>query len=83
MNKPVNIYEAKTQFSKLVDRAAAGEEIIIARHGKPIARIAPIVAKADLDTPRPLGIAKGQIWIAPDFDELPEDMQRAFEGEDI
>jgi len=81
MNKQVNIYEAKTHLSKLVDRAAAGEEIVIARAGKPLARLAPLAEK-----PRgrvKLGIAKGQIWIAPDFDELPEDIQRAFEGEDV
>jgi prevent-host-death family protein len=80
MNKQVNIYDAKTQLSKLVDRAAAGEEIIISRSGRPLAKLGPI-------NPKPrgrvnLGLAKGQIWIAPDFDDLPNDIQRAFEGED-
>ncbi|MDX2145575.1 MAG: type II toxin-antitoxin system prevent-host-death family antitoxin [Rhodospirillaceae bacterium] len=83
MNKPINIYEAKTHLSKLVDRAAAGEEIVISRAGKPMVRMVPVEKPAATLAPRPLGIARGQIWMAPDFDELPEDIQRAFEGEDI
>lgn len=80
MNKQINIYEAKTQLSSLVDRAVSGEEIVIARHGRPLVKLVPVEPK-----PRgavKLGIAKGQIWIAPDFDKTDEEIIRAFEGED-
>ena len=71
----VNIHHAKTQLSRLVDRAAEGEEIVIARHGKPVARL---VALAPRREPRELGLCAGQIRIAPDFEELPEDIAAAF-----
>jgi prevent-host-death family protein len=73
----VNIHEAKTHLSRLVDRAAAGEEIVIARAGKPVARLVSLERSV---TPRRLGQFAGQIEIAPDFDDLPEDLRRAFEG---
>ncbi len=73
---PINIHEAKTHLSRLVDRAAAGEEIVIARAGKPLARL---VAYAPPAKPRTLGTARGQIWIAPDFDEVDEEITRLFE----
>lgn len=79
MGKIVNIYEAKTNFSKLVERAEAGEEIIIGRNGKPVARIAPLSAARKGGVK--FGALKGQIWMAPDFDELPPDIQAVFEGE--
>lgn len=80
MGKPVNIYEAKTQLSRLVDRAAAGEEIIIARAGRPMARLVPLQPHPPLRVP---GRWKGKIRIAPDFDDpLPDELLRAFEGED-
>jgi len=72
----VNIHEAKTHLSRLVDRAAAGEEIVIARAGKPVARL---VAYQPPVTARELGTARGQIWIAPDFDEVDEEITRLFE----
>jgi prevent-host-death family protein len=79
MAKPVNIYEAKTHLSALVERAAKGEEIIIAKAGHPMARLVPLA-------PIPKRVAgqwKGKIWIAPDFDDpLPEDLLRLFEGEE-
>ena len=74
----VNLHEAKTHLSRLVDRAAAGEEIVIARAGRPVARLVPLERPAG---PRPLGLYAGQISVAPDFDELPADIQAAFEGE--
>lgn len=78
MGKPVNIYEAKTQLSRLVDRAAAGEEIIIARAGRPMARLVPLEPDPPLRVP---GRLKGKIWISPDFDDpLPDDILDAFEG---
>lgn len=79
MAKPVNIYEAKTHFSKLVDRAAAGHEVIIAKAGRPVARLVPYRESVARRVP---GFLKGKIWIAPDFDApLPEDILAAFEGE--
>ncbi len=63
-----NIAEAKAHFSELVQKAALGEEIIIARDNKPLARIVPFAAAI---APRTPGSAKGQIGIADDFDALP------------
>lgn len=66
-----NIHEAKTHFSKLLERVSNGEEIVIAKAGKPVARILPFVAE-DV-SPRVPGIDKGKVNILPDFDEpLPE-----------
>ncbi|MEE8367264.1 MAG: type II toxin-antitoxin system Phd/YefM family antitoxin [Thermoanaerobaculia bacterium] len=76
----VNVHEAKTHLSRLLERAAAGEEIIIARSGKPVARL---VALERRDRPRRLGLFKGQIKIRQDFDELPDDLHKAFEGNDL
>ena len=79
MSKTVNIYEAKTHLSELVERAAAGEEIIIAKAGTPRARLVPLAAAK---TPRTPGAWKGKIWIADDFDEpLPPDVLAYFTGE--
>ena len=74
----VNVYEAKTQLSRLIDRALAGEDVVIARAGKPMVRLVPVPTKP---TRRAPGSARGQIEIAPDFDELPEDVAAAFRGE--
>lgn len=65
MAKPVNLYEAKTQLSKLVDRAAAGEEIVIAKAGRPVARLVPLQTQPPRRVP---GRWKGKVWMAPDFD---------------
>lgn len=75
----VNIHEAKTQFSKLVESAMNGEETIIAKAGKPVAKLVPI----SLGKPkRRLGVLKGKIKIADDFDApLPEDVLSSFEGQ--
>ena len=75
----VNTHEAKTHLSSLLDRALRGEEIIIARAGKPLVRLAPVTQP---QKPRELGWAKGQITIDPSFfDPLPDDLLRLFEGE--
>ena len=76
--RQVNIHEAKTHLSRLVEEVAHGEEIIIAKSGKPVARLVAI----DVDkTPRPRGLLKGKIRIADDFDApLPEDILKNFEG---
>ena len=72
-----NIHEAKTHLSRLIDRAAAGEEIIIAKAGKPIARLIPY--KESSFTRKP-GLWKGKVKIHSDFDELPENIKVAFSG---
>jgi prevent-host-death family protein len=76
--KAVNIHEAKTHFSRLVERAEAGEEIVIARAGKPVARLVPLAAASRSRRP---GLLKGRIRIPPGFDApLPEEVLRSFEG---
>ena len=73
----LNLYEAKTQLSSLVDAAAAGAEIIIAKNGRPRARLVPLRETAK----RRPGRAKGKIWIAADFDApLPPAVIDGFEG---
>ncbi len=87
----VNIYEAKTQFSKLVDTAASGTDVIIARNGKPVVRLTtlqgapnkPLSAKQRKERLklRGLGALQGQGWIADDFDDpLPPEILAGFEG---
>jgi prevent-host-death family protein len=72
----VNLYEAKTQLSKLVDRAAAGEEIIIAKAGHPKARLMPLPSTT---IPRRPWRGKGKAEIRPDFDApLPREFAEAF-----
>lgn len=72
----VGMHEAKTTLSRLVDAAQAGEEVVITRRGEPVVKLEPV--------PRPLsrkslwGSLKGQIEIADDFDELPDDIAKAF-----
>lgn len=71
-----NVYEAKTSLSKLVDRAAKGEVIVIAKSGKPLAKLSPL----DRPKRRPGGW-KGRVRIAADFDgPLPKEILAAFEG---
>lgn len=78
MLKPVNIHAAKTHFSRLVERAAKGEEIVIARAGRPVARLVPL---SSAGRPRRPGLLKGRIRIRKDFDApLPDDVLRRFEG---
>jgi prevent-host-death family protein len=74
----VNIHDAKTHFSKLVDRAAAGEEIIIGKAGKPVAKL---VRYEEQREPRKPGALKGKIWISPDFDEPDPELEALFYGE--
>jgi prevent-host-death family protein len=73
-----NLHEAKTQFSKLVEAVTHGEEIVIAKAGKPTAMLVPIEARKPSRKP---GSMRGKIRIAADFDApLPADVQAAFEG---
>jgi prevent-host-death family protein len=77
MRHVYNMHDAKTHLSRLAERAAAGEEIVIARNGTPLARLLPLPASK----PRRLGLGKGLIEIGKDFDEpLPAEIQEAFEG---
>ena len=77
----VNTHEAKTHFSRLIQRALDGEEIIIARAGKPLVKLTPIEMQPK--KPFPFGIMKGDIWVAEDFnDPLPDDLLDLFEGAD-
>ncbi len=76
--KAVNTHDAKTQFSRLLRRVAAGEEITIANRGVPVARLVPVTAAA---AKRKLGAFAGQIAMREDFDgPLPEELLSAFEG---
>jgi prevent-host-death family protein len=70
-----NIHEAKTRLSKLVEQAERGEEVLIARAGRPVAKL---TAYRSLDTDRQGGQWRGKIKIAKDFDDLPVDVARAF-----
>ena len=74
----INIHEAKTQFSKLIEAIKRGEEILIAKAGKPVAMLVPVHAQKPIRRP---GAMKGKIRIAADFDSpLPDDLHAAFEG---
>ncbi len=84
-----NIHQAKTNLSKLIEQAEAGEEVVIARNGKPVVRLAP-VEQAKPDIPRRadglpawMGSLKGQISIGPDFDAADEEIRRSFEESKI
>jgi prevent-host-death family protein len=79
MPETVNMHEAKTQLSRLVRRAEAGEEIVISRAGKPVAKLSAYMAPGQKRRGR--GSLRGQIVIHDDFDDpLPEDIQAAFAG---
>jgi prevent-host-death family protein len=78
MSEIINIYEAKTNLSSLVERAAGGEEIVIAKAGRPMARLVPLAKR--VRRRRPSGLLEITM-IADDFDDpLPDDLQAAFEG---
>ena len=73
----VNVHEAKTQLSRLLEEVEAGERIVIARAGEPVAVLVPYLAAVRR---RRLGLFAGQATIHPDFDELPADIVAAFGG---
>jgi prevent-host-death family protein len=74
----VNIHAAKSRLSHLIDAAIAGEEVIIAKAGKPVARLVPVEPKKE---PRQLGTLAGLFRLPDDFDDpLPDDVLDAFEG---
>jgi prevent-host-death family protein len=75
----VNVHEAKTHLSRILDRVSAGEEIVIARAGRPVARLVPLEAETIARVP---GTYAGRIRIADDFEApLPEETTRDFEGD--
>ena len=74
----VNIHEAKTNFSRLLERVAAGEEIIIGKAGKPVARLVPYERPQPKRKP---GAWKGKVWISPDFDKADKEIEALFYGE--
>jgi prevent-host-death family protein len=74
----INLYDAKTNLSQLVERAAGGEEIIIAKAGRPLARLVPLAKRT---APRPLGLFAHFIKVGADFDDpLPDEILAGFEG---
>ena len=77
--KTINIHEAKTQFSQLVERAQAGEEVIIAEAGVPVAKL---IRYSESDAARQPGFWRGKVRIADDFGELPETFTAYIEESD-
>ena len=78
MRTIINIHEAKTHLSRIVDEVAAGAEVIIAKAGKPLAKLTPLSVPV---TKKKLGLLKGKVKVPDDFNApLPEDVLAAFEG---
>lgn len=80
MRKPklVNVHDAKTHLSRLLERVAGGDEVVIAKAGRPVAKLVPYAGHVGPRTP---GGWEGRVRIAPDFDELPEEIAGAFRSE--
>ncbi|GAB3462768.1 type II toxin-antitoxin system Phd/YefM family antitoxin [Kineococcus endophyticus] len=74
MTRTVNVHEAKTHLSRLLEAVEQGEDVVIARAGKPVARLVPVPARVA----RVPGTLKGQVVIADDFDETPVDVVASF-----
>ncbi|WP_338074746.1 type II toxin-antitoxin system Phd/YefM family antitoxin [Kineococcus vitellinus] len=77
MTHTVNVHEAKTHLSRLLEAVERGEDVVIARSGKPVARLVPARSRG---ARRP-GSWKGRLVVAPDFDETPDDVLAAFRGD--
>lgn len=75
VERQVNVYEAKTHFSKLLEQVEAGDEIVIARHGKPVARLVPLQRSRPARVP---GGWDGKVWMTPDFDEPDPELEELF-----
>lgn len=78
MAETVNVYDAKSRFSRLLAQVEAGDEVVISRHGRPVARLVPY--QPDPVVRRP-GIWQGQIAISADFDDFPASDERDWYGE--
>jgi prevent-host-death family protein len=74
----INVYEAKTHLSRLLERVEAGEEIVISRAGRPVATLVPYRARPVQRQP---GAWRGKVEIADDFEDLPDELAAAFRGE--
>lgn len=77
MTETVNMHQAKSSLSRLVERALAGEDVVIARNGKPLVRLVPVLQERK---PRIPGRLKGKIWISPDFEFTDAEIEELFEG---
>ena len=77
MSEVVNMHQAKSSLSRLVERALAGEEIVIARNGEPLVKLVPVPKERK---PRVPGRGKGKIWISPDLEFTDEEIKELFEG---
>jgi len=77
MPEIVNVHAAKTHLSRLLERVEAGEEITLARAGRPVAMLVPYRARRK---PRTLGLWKGRVWISPHFDDPLPEFDEAFGG---
>jgi prevent-host-death family protein len=77
MAETVNMHQAKSSLSRLVERALAGEEVVIARNGEPLVQLVPVQKKRK---PRVPGRLKGQVWIGPDFEFTDEEITELFEA---
>ena len=78
MDEPtVNIHEAKTHLSRLIERVESGQEVVIARAGRPVARLVPFRARKN---PRVPGLWRGRVRLAPDFDQVDDAITDAFEA---
>lgn len=75
-----NIHQAKTNLSKLIEKTSKGEEVIIAKAGKPVAKLSPY--KEELK-PRKPGLWKGKVWVADNFDDEDEEINKLFYEGDI
>lgn len=78
MGSQIDVYEAETRLSQLIDAALAGEDVVIARGGRPLVRLVP---HRHAQSPRVPGAWRGRVTIAPDFDDLPPDLAGAFRGQ--
>jgi prevent-host-death family protein len=75
MSEAVTVSEAKTQLSRLIERASDGEEIVIRRGQRPVAKL---VRYEERPVPRRMGALRGRIWMSEDFDEPDEELERLF-----
>jgi len=76
--RTVNVHQAKTHLSRLLEDVEGGEEIVIARAGRPVARLMPLLEQGEARQP---GALRGRLWLAVDFDEpLPERASNPFRG---
>ncbi len=79
MRKIVNMHEAKSTLSRLVERALKGDEIVVSKAGRPLVRLVPVGRTAKVRRP---GRWKGRVWMARNFDSLPDKILDAFEGKE-